>query len=327
MTTKTSEAQALAQARFTKRSTISPRSFLSLAELPPEDCAELVALTLEIKRTPRSYASALAGICVALLFQKTSTRTRCSFETGVYEMGGYSSYIDWQTSNFVRADVEDEIKVLSRYYDLIVARVVDHATLVAMARNAEAPIINGLCNRYHPCQALSDFATISEYFGPSLDGLRIAYLGDGNNVCRSLVHAAARFGAHMTLCTPRRYALDGETIRAAEDAVRYMEDPMEAVHDADVIYTDTWVSMGNERETEQRVGAFGPYQINQCLLAAAPAHALVMHCLPAHPGQEITPEILRGSRSIVFDQAENRKHTQKALMQWLLGSAGASGSA
>ncbi|MDD3370958.1 MAG: ornithine carbamoyltransferase, partial [Alphaproteobacteria bacterium] len=182
---------------------------------------------------------------------------------------------------------------------------------------SEAPIVNGLSDRMHPCQALADYATMAEYFGGDLRGLRLAYIGDGNNVARSLVHGAAALGVHLTLCGPEGYKLDADTINAAKSCVSYVNHPVDAVCDADVVYTDTWISMGDEAETQKRLKDFSFYQVNADLMANAPSHALVMHCLPAHPGQEITAELLRSPRSIVFDQAENRTHAQKALLHWL----------
>jgi ornithine carbamoyltransferase len=316
-TTKKNKAFELAEQRFSQRLQRTPRSFLSLQDLSPVEMKSLIQRGIEMKKTPVDYAKALDGLSVALLFQKTSTRTRCSFENAAVEMSAYPSYIDWKTSNFVLSDLGDEAKVLSRYYDLIVARVLKHETLVTMARDSEVPVINGMCDREHPCQGLSDFMTITEYFGDNLEGLRIAYIGDGNNVARSLVHGAIHLGVQLNLCSPERYALDDATVAAGNGLITRVADPIEAVRDADVIYTDTWVSMGDEAETQERLATFQPYQINAQLLASAPEQVLFMHCLPAHPGQEVTPEVLRSPRSLVFDQAENRKYAQKALLAWL----------
>lgn len=315
---KKDRALHLAQHRFDERMKRRPRSFLSLQTVTPEELNQLIRRGIELKRQPRDAAQTLQGLTVALLFQKTSTRTRCSFEKAVVELGGVSSYIDWRSSNFVLADLADEARVLSRYYDLIAARVLAHETLVVMARESEVPVINGMCDREHPCQGLTDYMTIAEYFGEDLDGLRLTYIGDGNNVCRSLVHGAIHLGVRMTICSPEGYALDEETVAAGQGLITRVARPEEAVRTADVIYTDTWVSIGGEIETQERLVAFAPYQVNEELLAHAPAHALFMHCLPAHPGQEVSPEVLRSPRSLVFDQAENRSHAQKALLDWLV---------
>ncbi|MDD3287374.1 MAG: ornithine carbamoyltransferase, partial [Alphaproteobacteria bacterium] len=213
------------------------------------------------------------------------------------------------------ADLRDEAIVLSRFYDVIVVRALKNETPRIMAENSEAPIINGMCDRMHPCQGLADFMTISEFFGDNLAGLNLTYIGDGNNVCRSLIHGAANMDAKITICSPPNYTLDKETLLSGDGIVKCVDSPADAVRDADVIYTDTWISMGDESQTEERLAAFQNYQINADLMALAPKHALFMHCLPAHPNQEVTPDILRGPRSIVFDQAENRKHAQKALLE------------
>jgi ornithine carbamoyltransferase len=308
----------LARQRFDARRSQTPRSFLSLADLDPMEMGEIIMRGIEMKNSQNVVCKVLHGLSIALLFQKTSTRTRCSFENAAVELSAFPSYIAWETSNFVLADLSDEIKVLSRYYGLIVARVNKHDTLATMARESEVPVINGLCDRMHPCQALSDFMTITEYFGNDLRGLRLAYIGDGNNVCRSLVHGAINAKAQVNLCSPKRYALDEETVAAGKGLVTRVAAPAEAVRDVDVIYTDSWVSMGCEAETSERLAVLQAYQVNEELLTSAPSKALFMHCLPAHPGLEVTPGVLRSARSVIFDQAENRKHAQKALMEWII---------
>ena len=307
------KALATAETRHKAALLFTPHSFLSLEDISAQKMRDLLTLATDMKKHPQAYNELLSGKHVALLFEKTSTRTRCSFETGIHELGGFCSVIDWKSSNFTLADLQDEAKCLSRYYDLIMARVYKHETLQTMATHSEVPVINGLCNLHHPCQALADYLTMTEYFSPNLAGINLTYIGDGNNVCRSLVHGAAHLGVNITLCSPKGYELADEG-----DLVAHIPDPIDAVAKADVIYTDTWVSMGDEAEEETRLKAFAGYQLNDDVLAAAPLHALVMHCLPAHPGQEISAEVLRGPRSIVLDQAENRKHAQKALMAWLI---------
>lgn len=315
---KRTKAFELAEQRFSESQKRHPRSFLSLQDLSSLEMKSIVRLGIAMKKKPGDFSTALHDMSIALLFQKTSTRTRCSFEKAAVETGAFPSYIDWKTSNFVLADLCDEVKVLSRYYDLIVARVLKHETLVTMARDSEVPVVNGMCDREHPCQALSDFTTLTEYFGENLEGLRIAYIGDGNNVCRSLVHGAIHMGVHVNLCSPEHYELDDETVLAGKGLVTRVAHPSDAVHDVDVIYTDTWVSIGDEAEMLERLSTFQSYQINAQLLASAPSQVLFMHCLPAHPNQEITSDILRSPRSIIFDQAENRSHAQKALLEWLI---------
>ncbi len=295
------------------------RSFLTIEELSPEEVIHLLRGGLEAKAHPERFRRALAGKAVALLFQKTSTRTRCSFEVGVAELGGQPVYIDWRTSNFTLGELQDEIKVLSRYFDLVMARVYRHEDLRTMKAHSEVPIINGLDDRYHPCQGLTDYMTALEYFG-ALEGLKLAYVGDGNNVCHSLLNGGVRTGVHVAVAHPPGYAPREDVVERARQLgeVTITHDPREAVRGADVVYTDTWVSMGDEGETEKRLKDFAGYQVNEDLLAHAAPHALVMHCLPAHRGKEISDGALDSANSVVFDQAENRKHLQKYLMAWIL---------
>lgn len=310
-------ALALAQRRYDERMRIKPRSILGVLDFNAGEFKEIVVRSLELKADPGRSRELLKGKQVALLFQKTSTRTRCSFEAAAWELGAACSYIEWSTSNFVRSDLADEIVVLSRFFDLIVARVNEHDSLNVMARHSEVPIINGLSNMAHPCQVVGDFATLSEYFGAELRGLTIAYIGDGNNVCRSLAHACGLFGVRLKICSPPGYGLDRASLERSNGMAVHIDSIREAVELADVIYTDTWVSMGDEAEAESRRTDFAQFRISQRVLDLAPRHALVMHCLPAHPGDEIDADVLRGPRSIVFDQTENRKHGQKALLEYL----------
>lgn len=297
-----------------------PRSLLTVLDLSPAEFHDLVTTGSKIKANPRDYVRALDQRQVALVFQKTSTRTRISFETGVAAMGGNSLYIDWKTSNFTLASLRDEIRVLSRYVDLTIARVFAHEDLEEMAANSEVPIINGLSDMDHPCQALADFMTVNEYFG-TLAGVNFVYIGDGNNVAHSLMMAAMLAKATITICSPRRYAPNGALVQQLLSQglqLRVVDKPEEAVRDADVIYTDTWVSMGEEHMAETKTKLFEGFQVNGALVSKAPKHAVVMHCLPAHRGQEISDEAMDGEHSIVFDQAENRRYVQQALMIWLL---------
>ena len=297
-----------------------PRSLLSVTDLSPQEFSDLLAAGLKIKANPAEYARSLANRQVALVFQKTSTRTRVSFETGVAAMGGSALYIDWRTSNFTLASLKDEIRVLSRYVDLTVARVFGHEDLDIMAAHSEVPVINGLSDFCHPCQALADFMTAQEYFGV-LQDLHFVYVGDGNNVAHALMMAALLTKASITVCTPRRYAPNGALVQQLLNQglkLKLTDRPDEAVRDADIIYTDTWVSMGEESLAETKVRLFDGYQVGGALLARAPKHALVMHCLPAHRGMEISDDVMDSEQAIVFDQAENRRYVQQALMIWLL---------
>jgi ornithine carbamoyltransferase len=293
------------------------RSVLSIGEMEAAVAEAILEEGLKMKARPNDYRGLLSGISVAGLFQKTSTRTRCSFETGVWELGGSFAYIDWSTTNFVRADLRDEIRVLSRYYDLIVARMNRHEDIAAMKVHSEVPIVNGMCDRYHPCQGLADYMTIKEVFG-QVRGVHVAYIGDATNVCHSLIDGAAKFGAHIAVATPDEYRPRTD-ILGANPAARWTREPEDAVRDADVVYTDSWVSIGQESEAEVRRRVLGRYRIDAALLQRAPAHAVVMHCLPAHRGEEVAGDVLTSKRSVVFEQAENRKHVQKALIAAVMG--------
>jgi len=300
-----------------ERSGSPARHFLNLADIGPDGVRTVVDQGFRSKTLTVRPAPAAKGRSGVLLFQKTSTRTRCSFEVALGDLGLGSCFIPWSQSNFTLGAVEDEARVLSRYYDVIIARVNKHETLVELAAGSEVPVINGLSDYSHPCQALSDLVTIKEFFG-QVQGVRITYVGDSNNVCRSLLEASVLAGCHLTICSPTGYTLPADELLAAGASVSSVADPVDAVKNADIIYTDTWVSMGQEADTEVRKVAFKNYSVDAKLVAAAPSHALVMHCLPAHPGLEIDAETLRGPRSIVFEQADNRRHAQRALLEYLL---------
>ena len=320
---ETAIRQALASRKLRHERTLAapPRSFLEISELSAQEFRSLIASGIDIKTNPKRYENALQRRQVALVFQKTSTRTRVSFETGVAALGGNSLYIDWRTSNFTLGSLRDEIRVLSRYVDLTVARVFAHADQTQMAAHSEVPIINGLSDWSHPCQSLADYMTIQEYFG-TLEKLNVVYVGDGNNVAHSLMEGAQLAGASITLCCPRRYAPNSFLVKRALAAgadLTLTDSPAAAVAKADVIYTDTWVSMGEEQIADAKVAEFDGFGLDAALVAKAPAHAVVMHCLPAHRGMEISDDVLDSERSIVFDQAENRRYVQQALMLWLLG--------
>ena len=316
---RTEAARKLLAARQGQRRGKPERSFLAISELSRHDVAKLLDGGLAVKRDRALLDRALQGKSVALLFQKTSTRTRCSFEIGVGEMGGQPMYIDWRTSNFTLSDLHDEVRVLSRYVDLIMARVYHHSDLEIMKQHSDVPIINGLCDLHHPCQGLTDYMTIQEYFG-ELQGLKIAYIGDGNNVCHSLIEGAVKTGMRIAVAHPPGYAPKPEIVAAAraEGEVTLTQSPEEAVEGADVVYTDTWISMGDEDQREVRLKAFAGYKVDEGLLGRAPDHALVMHCLPAHRGYEISDGAIDSFNSVVVDQAENRKHLQKYLMAWIM---------
>jgi ornithine carbamoyltransferase len=269
----------------------------------------------------------LRGKVLGMLFQKPSLRTRVSFDRAMLDLGGHALYLSpTEVGLGERESVKDVARVLSRYVDIIMARVFRHADVAELAGAATVPVINGLSDLYHPCQALADLLTVRERFD-SLVGRRVVYVGDGNNVAHSLLLGGAHMGMHVTVIhppgyEPRRSVLD-EAARLADasgGSVTTATDPT-AAEGAEVLYTDVWASMGDESEAQQRSTAFAPYQLNGRLLDRAADSAIVMHCLPAHRGQEITDEVIDGPHSVVWDQAENRMHTQKALLLWLLGLA------
>ncbi|WP_247730949.1 ornithine carbamoyltransferase [Halovivax limisalsi] len=293
-------------------------------DLSRADLAAVLDLAAEYKTAQgRGWTHAdLSGLTLGMLFEKPSTRTRVSFETGMTQLGGHAVFLgedDIQLGN--GEPIRDTSRALSRYVDVIMARLFDHADLEELARYADVPVINGLTDDAHPCQTLADLLTIRETVG-SFESASATWVGDGNNVAQSFVLGCAMTGIDLTVATPEGFGVDEAVLdRAAElgTAPTIASDPAAAVDDADVVYTDVWVSMGQEAQREERLEAFDPYQVNDELLASAPADASVMHCLPAHRGEEITDAVLEGERSIVWQQAENRLHAQKGLLGWLLG--------
>ncbi len=304
------------------------RHFIDLMDWSTEDLRQLLDLAVHLKMDWRSGGNqpVLKGKALAMVFQKPSLRTRVSFEIGMQQLGGSALMISPQEIGLgKRESVADVARVLSGYVQGIMARVFDHGHVVELAKWGSVPVINGLSDAQHPCQALADVLTIYERFG-RIDGVRIVYIGDGNNVALSLAQAAANFGAHFAVATPPGYGLAeedmatvGEIAERTGGSIEAFEDPYTAVKNADVVYTDTWVSMGQEAETEQRLAALRPYQVNDDLLRRADKHAIVMHCLPAHRGDEITDSVADGDQSAIFQQAENRLHAQKAVLVTLMG--------
>ncbi len=304
------------------------KHFVGVADLDGARLAAVLDLADRLKADARSGSlhPLLPGRMVALVFQKPSLRTRVSFEVGMAQLGGRALYLSPSEIRLgEREDGIDVARVLSRMVDGIVARTYLHADVQTLARHATVPVINGLSDLEHPCQVLADLQTVRERTGGRRD-VRMAYVGDGNNVAHSLMLAAPRLGVALRIATPPQFRPDptiwgraGEQAQQVGVELAVLDDPVEAVRDADFVYTDTWFSMGQEDEAEERRAAFAPYQVNDALLRAAGSRALVMHCLPAHRGEEITDAILDGPRSIVYDQAENRVHAQKALLVELLG--------
>ena len=293
-----------------------PRHFLTGAELSRSELDALLDRALALKADPHS-SQALEGRTVALLFEHPSTRTRTSFEAGIVELGGHPMVLRQNELQLTRGEsVRDTALVFSRNVAAIGLRTGSEATLAELAEHATVPVINMLSPDHHPCQALADLMTLREAFG-SLDGRRLAYVGDGNNVARSLAIVGARANVDVTVAAP-----PGHQLEPAAGA-RLTADPNEAADGADVLYTDVWVSMGDDEATaEQRRQALAPYRLDDALLDRAAPHAFALHCLPAHPGEEITAEVLYGERQRIWDQAENRRHAQKALLEWLVPRVG-----
>lgn len=297
------------------------RSLISLADLSPEELEEVIELAIELKEV-RETSDKLAGKSVALLFEKPSTRTRVSFEVAVYELGGHPLYLGFNELQLGRGEpLSDTARVLSRYVHCIVARVNSHDSLIQLDRYSTVPVINALSDLEHPCQAIADLMTIRELKG-RWDGVKVAWVGDGNNVCNSLVLGCAMLGTDVVVATPPNYEPNKDIIKLAKSftgKVEVVHDPHEAVRNADVVYTDVWVSMGQEDERKERMEVFRDFQLNEQLLEKAHEDCVVMHCLPAHRGEEITDSVIEGEKSVVFEQAENRLHTQKALLIMLMG--------
>lgn len=303
-------------------------SLLTMAQLSREEIEQIIKTTelLKLQAKMGDFQPILTGKTLGMIFQKNSTRTRVSFETGMFQLGGHALFLSSNDLQLGRGEtVADTSRVISRYVDAILIRAYSHADVVEMAKYSSVPVINALTDHAHPTQALTDLFTIYEKKG-RLAGLKMTYIGDGNNnVTNSLMIAAAKVGMHFTCACPSQYAPKAELMEKAKQIakmtgsqIEIVADPIAAVTDADVLYTDVWVSMGEEKEKEQRERDFLPYQINQTLLSQAKADAMVLHCLPAVRGQEITDEVMDGPQSFVFDQAENRMHTHKAIMTVLI---------
>lgn len=303
------------------------RDFLSLHDYTPAEVEHLlkVAGLLKAKQKAGQPHQLLAGKSLGMIFHKSSTRTRVSFEVAMWQLGGHALFLNPNELQMGRGEsIADTARILSRYLDGIMIRTYGHEIVTELAANADVPVINGLTDLLHPCQALADYFTIWEKKG-RLAGIKVAFVGDGNNMAHSLMYGAAKVGAQITVASPPGYEPSEEILRLArEDAfatrgqINVTNDPAEAVAGADVIYTDVWASMGQESEHARRVEAFKGYQVNSALVALAKKDALVLHCLPAHYGEEITEEVAYGPNSAIFDEAENRLHVQKAILAMLL---------
>ena len=304
------------------------KDLLSIHDLSCEEVETILDLAGELKAMQKAGIEhrILAGKTLGMIFEKSSTRTRVSFETGMFQLGGQALFLSNRDLQIGRGEpIKDTARVLSRYLDGVMIRTFEHEKVEEFARYADIPVINALTDLLHPCQALTDLLTIREHKGKNLEGLKMAYVGDGNNMTHSLMYAAAKTGMNFVAATPDGYAPEEEMVqRAQEDAketgasIALVSDPFIAAKDADILVTDTWASMGQEAEHEERKKIFAPYQINRELLAAADKRAIVMHCLPAYRGEEITEDILEKFSNVIFDEAENRLHTQKAIMALLM---------
>ena len=297
--------------------TLKGRSFTRVADFTSAELELVLDLASRLKETPREEQVVLPGRSLGMIFQKPSTRTRVSFEVGIAQLGGYALYLRADDLQLGRGEtIRDTATVLSRYLDAIMIRTFAQSDVEELAEHANIPVINGLTDATHPCQALADMLTIRERLG-RLEGVRVVYLGDGNNVCASLMVAASRLGSSFVAATPVGYEPDEHAVATARSSggeVEVINDPTEAVRGADVLYTDVWTSMGQEDEREHRLNDLAGFGITQKLLTHAGNGAIVLHCLPAHYGEEITEDVLYGPQSAVWDQAENRLHAQKALM-------------
>ena len=298
------------------------KDFLKLRDVTSKEINRILKRSDELKAGKDATRCPLIGKSVGLLFEKASTRTRVSFEAGIYQLGGHTIYMNPKEIQIGRGEtIHDTAQVLSRYLDAVVIRTYSHDTVVEFASYASVPVINGLSDLHHPCQALADLMTILEKKG-RFRGIRLAYVGDGNNVTNSLIEAASLTGIDLAVACPQGYEPDPLILKTAQasskSSITITRDPGAAVSLADVVYTDVWVSMGQEKEASRKKRKFKDYQLNSTLLSRAKKNAIVLHCMPAHRGEEITNEVIDGPQSAVLDQAENRLHTQKALLEFLL---------
>jgi ornithine carbamoyltransferase len=298
------------------------RDFLTVRDLTFEEVGHILQRAAELKLRKDAGKCPLIGKSIGLLFEKASTRTRVSFEVGIYQLGAKTIYMNPKEIQIGRGEtIHDTAKVLSRYLDAIVIRTFSHDTLAEFASHTSIPVVNGLSDLHHPCQALSDLMTIIEK-KDRLKGIRLAYVGDGNNVANTLIEAASLMEIDLSVACPAGYEPDPDIFEqarlAAKSTIAILRDPKQAVSHADAVYTDVWVSMGQEKDAAKKKQKFRKYQLNSALLSHADKSAIVLHCLPAHRGEEITDEVIDGPQSVVFDQAENRLHIQKALLEFLL---------
>ena len=302
------------------------KDFLSIPQLSPAEVGRVFDVAAELKRGRNEYTDLLAGKRLAMIFEKDSLRTRFTFDVGMRDMGGQAVFMDHRDARIgSRENLGDVAKNIERWMDGIVARTFRHHVVEELSANCSIPVINGLTDFNHPCQGLTDWFTLTEKWG-DVAGKTLTYVGDGNNTCVSLIHAASKLGANIRVCTPKGYEPDAAVVEEAQrqaattgSEVSLLHDPREACDGVDAVYTDVWASMGQEGETEERAAVFAGYQVNEELMTTADKDAFFMHCLPAHRGHEVTTGVMEGPASIVFDNAENRLHVQKALLVLLMG--------
>lgn len=314
-----------------------PRHLLTLLDVSGPEILDIIKLAETIKKNPQKYARALANKTLTMIFQKNSTRTRLSFEAGMTQLGGHAIFLDWRTTQLGIASLEDEGRVIARMSDIIMARLLKHEDLVKIAQSSRVPVINGLCEKFHPCQSLGDLLTMKEKLAEKkrqLKGAVVCYVGIGNNVSNTLVVACTQAGMRVVLCTPeidpssKDYRLDQYFIDAKKKGLLVVEtDLKKAVKDADFVYTDTWVNMefftdpSFAKEKQRRLKVFMPYTISKRVLSWCKKDVMIMHDMPIHHGYEMTTEVVESPQSVIFDQAENRLHIEKAMMVWLLGKS------
>jgi ornithine carbamoyltransferase len=303
------------------------KDFIEVTDYTADEVLGIFRLARDMKKEPRKFASALQGQTLAMIFEKSSTRTRVSFEVGMFQLGGHALFLSSRDIQLGRGEpITDTARVLSRYVDGIMARTFAHKTVTDLAEHASVPVINGLTDLSHPCQSMTDYFTAWEKFGGELKGRKIAYVGDGNNMAHSLLVAAPKVGMDVAVATPADYAPNPDVVRQAEEAAEAAGTKItittsieEAVRDADIVETDVWASMGQEAEAEKRHRDFTGWEVDRRLMSLAKKEAIFMHCLPAHRGEEVSAEVIDGSQSVIYDEAENRLHVQKAIMHTLMG--------
>ena len=299
---------------------MSTRNFLTLMELSPDELHQLIDRAIEFKKWQRQgrIHEPLKNRVLAMVFEKSSTRTRVSFETGMVQLGGHAMFLSPRDTQFGRGEpIEDSARVLSRMVDAIMIRTFEHEKIERFAEYSVSPVINALTDRYHPCQLLADMQTWFENRG-DIKGATVTFIGDGNNMCHSYINAARQFDFQLHIATPAAYKPDADIVAAAGDRVSLFEQPLEAARDSDLVVTDVWASMGQEEEQLEREKDFAGFQVNRELMSLANKDALFMHCLPAHRGEEVTADIIDDPQSVVWDEAENRLHAQKALLEFLM---------